>query len=179
MFTKADIEKYFSAEKSGSLLFIILGAAAIIAAIVFFFFIKTNFYKGAAIPLLALGLLMGIAGFTVYKRSDGDRMRNVYAYDMNPGELKDKELPRMETVMKNFVVYRYAEIAMVLLGVGLFVYFRHDESKLFWKGFGLALAVMALMALAADYFAEKRGATYLKGLKEFVNKAKQVSHELH
>ena len=124
------------------------------------------------IPLLVLGLLMGIAGYKVYKRSDGDRMRNVYAYDMNPGELKDKELPRMEMVMKIFVVYRYAEIAMVLLGIGLFVYFRYDESKLFWKGFGLALAVMALMALAADYFAEKRGNIYLRGLKEFIGKAK-------
>ena len=36
-----------------------------------------------------------------------------------------------------------------------------------------ALAYLpALMALAADYFAEKRGATYLMGLKDFVNKAK-------
>ena len=70
MFTKADIEKYFSAEKSESLLFVLIGAAAVIAAIVFFFFIKTNFYKGAAIPLLLVGMLLGIAGFTVYKRSD-------------------------------------------------------------------------------------------------------------
>ena len=172
MFTKADIEKYFSAEKSESLFFILLGAAAIIAAIVFFFFIKTNFYKGAAMPLLALGLLMGITGYTVYKRSDADRMRNVYALDMNPGELKEKEIPRMEKVMKNFLIYRYIEIAMVLLGIGLFFYFRLDETKQLWKGFGLSLAVIALMALAAGYFAEKRGATYLKGLKEFISKAK-------
>jgi ABC-type xylose transport system permease subunit len=114
MFTKTDIEKYFNAEKGESWVFIAIGIAGIIAAIIFFLFIKTNFYKGAAIPLVLVGLLLGIVGYNVYKRSDGDRTRNVYAYDMNPGELKEKELPRMETVMKNFVMYRYTEIVLVL-----------------------------------------------------------------
>ena len=45
MFTKADIEKYFNAEKQESLLFMLIGVAGIIAAFVFFFFLKTNFYK--------------------------------------------------------------------------------------------------------------------------------------
>ncbi len=166
MFTKADIEKYFHAEKSESWLFIVIAVVAVIAAIVFFFFIKTNFHKGVAAPLLLIGLLLGITGFTVYKRSDKDRLRNVYAYDMNPAQLKAQEIPRMETVMKNFVIYRYAEIALALLGIGLFVYFKNNEVHQFWKGFGIALAIMALLALAADYFAEKRGHVYLDGLKE-------------
>ena len=88
MFIKTDIEKYFNAEKAESWIFIAIGTAAIITAILFFFFLKTNFYKGAAIPLLLIGLLLGVVGYTVYKRSDDDRKRNVYAYDMNPSELK-------------------------------------------------------------------------------------------
>jgi hypothetical protein len=55
---------------------------------------------------MAIGLLMGVAGFTVYNKSDKQRIQNVYAYDLNSAELKDKEIPRMQTVMKNFVVYR-------------------------------------------------------------------------
>ena len=35
MFTKADIEKYFNAEKAGSWIFISIGIAAVIAALVF------------------------------------------------------------------------------------------------------------------------------------------------
>jgi uncharacterized membrane protein len=70
MFTKTDIEKYFNAEKSESLLFIVIGIVSIITAISFVIFLKTNFYKGAAIPLMAIGLLMGVAGFTVYNKSD-------------------------------------------------------------------------------------------------------------
>jgi len=123
MFTKTDIERYFTGEKQESLVFLFSGIAGILLAVVFFFFLKTSFYKGAAIPLLVLGLLLGTVGYIVYKRSDGDRIRNVYDYDMNPSQLKNIELPRMKTVMKNFVIYRWVEIALVLTGVFLFFYF--------------------------------------------------------
>ena len=170
MFTKADIEKYFNAEKAESWVFMAIGIAGIIAAIVFFFFIKTNLYKGAAIPFLVIGLLLGAVGFTIYKRSDADRMRNVYAYDMNPSELKEKEIPRMQTVIKNFIVYRWVEIILFLTGAALYIYFIRDIRHDFWRGFGLALALMAFMALTADFFAERRGHLYLKCLKSFVSK---------
>jgi uncharacterized membrane protein HdeD (DUF308 family) len=170
MFTKADIEKYFNAEKQESLIAVLIGVAVIIAAIVFFFFLKTNFYKGAAIPLLLIGLLIGVVGFIVYKRSDSDRQRNVYAYDMNPGELKENELPRMKTVMKNFVMYRNIEIFLFLAGAALYIYFIRDFTKDFWRGFGLALAVMSILALTADFFAEKRGKIYMKGIENYINR---------
>jgi cell division protein FtsW (lipid II flippase) len=170
MFTKADIEKYFNAEKQESLVFILIGVAGIIAALVFFFFLKTNFYEGAAIPFMLVGLLLAMVGYIVYKRSDADRQRNVYAYDMNPAELKDKELPRMKAVMKNFIIYRYTEIFLFLVGTALYIYFIHDFTKNFWRGFGLALAVMAILALTADFFAEKRGKVYMKGLEIYTNR---------
>lgn len=170
MFTKADIEKYFNAEKQESLLFMLIGVAGIIAAFVFFFFLKTNFYKGAAIPFMLVGLLLAMVGYIVYKRSDADRQRNVYAYDMNPTELKDKELPRMKAVMKNFIIYRYTEIFLFLVGTALYIYFIRDFTKDFWRGFGLALAIMAILALTADFFAEKRGKVYMKGLEIYTNR---------
>lgn len=170
MFTKTDIEKYFTGEKNESLVFLSLGIAGVIAAIVFFFALKTNFYKGAAIPLLLIGLLLGIVGFTVYNRSDNDRKRNTYAYDMNPQELKTKELPRMQTVLKNFVIYRWLEIVLAITGIVLFFYFRNNAAQTFWKGLGLTLTIMALIALTADYFAEARGKIYTKGLQEFTSK---------
>lgn len=168
MFAKTDIEKYFNAEKAGGLLFMIIGQAGIIMAVLFFFVSGINFYKGASVPLLLTGVLFTVVGYTVYKRSDSDRKRNVYAYDMNPAELKEKELPRMRTVMRNFVVLRYAEIFLFLAGAGLYVYFIRSFKYDFWRGFGLALAVMALLALTADLFAEKRGRDYTKGIESFV-----------
>jgi succinate dehydrogenase hydrophobic anchor subunit len=170
MFTKADIEKYFNAEKNESLLFIIAGITAIVLALLFFFYLKTNWHKGFAVPFLIIGLLQLVVGYTVYNRSDEDRKRNVYAYDMNPGELKEKELPRMQVVMKNFIIYRYTEIALALIGIGLLFYFKDNPDKIFWKGFGIALTILALLTLSADFFAEKRGSLYTEGIKSFVNK---------
>ena len=136
MFSKTDIEKYFIAEKNESILLIIIGIAAIVLAIIFFFFIKTNWHKGTAIPFFIIGIMHLVAGYTVYQRSDADRRQNVYAYDMNPSTLKVKEIPRMETVNKNFVIYRYTEIFLLLAGIFLFVYFRNDSTKAFldWAG---------------------------------------------
>jgi hypothetical protein len=170
MFTKADIEKYFLAEKQLGFIGLFIAAVLIITAIIFFFFLKTNFYKGAAVPLLLIGLLLAIAGSAIYKRSDNDRIRNVYAYDMNPSELQQKELPRIQKVVKNFTVYRYAEIFLLLAGIFLFFYFRNNETRLFWKGFGLALAIMALFLFVVDTTAENKAKVYADGLESYLSK---------
>ena len=170
MFTKTDIEKYFMAEKQLGFIGLWIGVALVISAIVFFFVMKSNFYKGAALPLLGVGLLLCVAGFTIYKRSDDDRKRNVYAYDLNPSELKEKELPRMKKVMKNFGVFRLSEICLALLGIGLFIYFKNNEARFFWKGFGLTLTIMALFIFVVDTSAEKRGRVYTEGLESFLQK---------
>ena len=172
MFSKTDIEKYFTAEKQESLLFLGIGVTGIVLAVIFWFVLKSPVYKGAAVPLILVGLLLGVVGYTVYMRSDSDRIRNVYAYDLNPTELKEKEIPRMQVVMKNFVIYRYTEIGLAAVGLLLFFCFRNNSTQQFWSGLGIGLFCMALLALGADYFAEKRGHEYLNGLLVFTDKSK-------
>jgi drug/metabolite transporter (DMT)-like permease len=170
MFTKTDIEKYFLAEKQESMLFIFAGIVAIALALLFLFLIRGNFYKGAAIPLLLVGAIQLVAGYTVYKRSDDDRSRNVYAYDMNPGQLKQEELPRMQKVNSNFVIYRWVEIIVLLAGIGLIVYFRSKPGGQLWFGLGLTLAIEAAILLGADYVAAQRAQAYTKGIETFLEK---------
>ena len=165
------IHKYFLAEKQESLLFLIVGIAAIALAVVFYFFIKINpsFFKGAAIPLVAIGIIQCIVGYTVYARSDRQRMDIAYNIGVEPTSFtRTTELPRMENVMKNFAIYRYVEILLALAGLGLFLYFRNDETKMLWKGLGSTLAIQAILMLGADYFAEKRGGTYKQALETFI-----------
>jgi hypothetical protein len=169
MFTKTDIEKYFMAEKQESLLFLVVGIIAIVLAIVFLIALKTSFCKGAAIPLLVIGLIQAIVGYTVYARSDDDRARNVYAYDMNPDQLKQEELPRMEKVNKNFIIYRWTEIALALAGIGLIFYFRTNSSGFFWYGFGVTLAIQSILLLGADYVAAGRAVRYTDGLRTYLS----------
>jgi hypothetical protein len=177
MLTKTVIEKYFIAEKQESIVFLAIGIIAIIIAIAGLFFTKNGMYKGAAIPLVLIGIIQITVGYTIFKRSDADRTRVVYAYDMAPTDLKTKELPRMEIVNKNFVLYRYFEIGLAIVGLILAIYFKnklgseeHFGSNKFWFGLGLALAIQALLMLGADFFAEKRALHYTKLLQEFVNK---------
>lgn len=65
MFSKTDIEQYFSAEQQGSLFFLSVGIVAVIAALILFFVLKTPFYKGAAIPMIIVGLIAVGIGFTI------------------------------------------------------------------------------------------------------------------
>lgn len=171
MLTKADIEKYFIAEKQVGLVFFIIGIIAVGLALVFFLVFRTNFYKGAAFPLLLVGLIELIVGFTIFKRSDVDRVRNVYAYDMNPQELKEKELPRMQKVSQNFTKYKLAEIIFVIAGIVLIVMYRSRPDKIFWFGLGITLTMQALLMLGADYFAEKRAKTYTGKLQTFAGQS--------
>ncbi len=171
MFSKQDIEKYFLAEKQLGLIFIIIGSIAIVLAIIFFFLLKTNFYKGAAIPLLVIGLIELAASIPVYKRSDDDRIRNVYAYDMNPGQLKNEELPRMITVNQKFITIKWVEVICIVIGLFLIFYFRNNANKTFWVGFGITLVIQALLMYAADFTAAKRATDYTKGIESFVKKS--------
>ncbi len=170
MLTKTDIEKYFFAEKQENLFFLIIGVMAILIAITFYFFVKNNFYRGAAIPFLVVGLIQLVVGYTVYTRSDQQRIDNVYAFDMNPGKLKNEELPRMKAVGRSFIVYRWIEIVLVLAGITLIFYFSGEKEKSFWLGFGFALAVQAALMLSADYFAQKRGKVYTEQLENYTQK---------
>ena len=174
MFQQRDfsfIYKYFIAEKQESLLFLIVGIAAVLLAVVFWFFIKSNpqFFKGAAIPLLAIGLIQVVVGYSVYSRTDKQKTDIAYSIGMDPvNYVKQTELPRMKTVMKNFVIYRWVEIVFIIAGLFLIFLFRTNVDKTFWYGFGVALAIQAVIMLGADFFAEKRGKVYTEELKKLI-----------
>ncbi|MEO6253642.1 MAG: hypothetical protein ABIO79_10065 [Ferruginibacter sp.] len=174
MFQQRDfsfIYKYFIAEKQESLLFLIIGIIAVLLAIVFWFFIKSNpsCFKGFAIPLLAIGLIQMIVGYTVYARTDKQKAGIAYNIGMEPVSfVKHTELPRMKKVMKNFVIYRWVEIAFILAGLVLIFLYRSDPAKTFWYGLGIALTMQALIMLGADYFAEKRGKVYMEELQKMI-----------
>jgi len=174
MFEQRDfnfIYKYFIAEKQESLLFLIVGIVAIMLAIIFFIFIRSNplFYKGAAIPLLAIGIIQCVVGFAVYARSDKQMNEVAYNIGMEPvSYTRTQELPRMETVMKNFVIYRWVEIALIVTGIVLIFLFRANPDRSFWYGLGITLAIQAFLMLGADFFAERRGGVYTEELENLV-----------
>lgn len=149
-------------------MFLIIGIIAIGLAVYFFFIHKGSLQKGLAIPLLLIGLIQSVVGYTVYARSDKQRVDTIYAYDMNPGKLKQEELPRMQVVNKKFVTYRWIEIALLITGVVLIFLFRNQPDKSFLYGVGIALAIQSALMLGADYFAESRAKVYTQGLAQWI-----------
>lgn len=168
MLTKAGIEKYFIAEKNESLVFIVIGVLAILAAMYFIFIQKTAFAKGIAIPLIAIAFIEITVGWTVFRRSDKDRIDMVYALDMNPGILRTEEIPRMQKVLDNFRIYRWVEISLAITGLLLILFCRTKTEWSFWYGIGVGLAIQALLMLVADFFAEKRAWLYFESLNRLI-----------
>ena len=161
------VVKYFNGEKAESYLFILVGVIAFALAFYFFFVLKTSFWKGVAIPFIIIASLEFIVGYTIVTRSSKDMMR-VQTYITNePQKIQIDEIPRMEKVLSNCVIYRYVEIALIILGITLMYGSLNDT---FWRGIGLGLFMQASIVLSLDFFAERRGHHYIVYLQELVEK---------
>lgn len=161
------VVKYFNGEKAESYIFIFIGVIAFAMALYFIFTLKTSFWKGVAIPFILVALLEFIIGYTIVTRSSKDIIR-VQTYITNESQkIQIDEIPRMEKVLSNFVIYRYVEIALILLGIVLMYSSMNDT---FWRGIGLGLFIQASIVLCLDFFAERRGHIYIVYLQELVEK---------
>lgn len=156
------ISKYFNAERAESLLFILVGVLAITFAIYCFVKLKQPYYNGMAYALIVVGLIQITVGGSVYFRSPKDiiRVNNIMQTDKT--KIQSEETPRMVTVMKNFVLYRWVEIALLIIGFILFFVFKTET---LWKGFGIGLSIQSGFMLLLDFFAERRGKVYLEYLQ--------------
>ena len=156
------IEKYFNAEKYESVLFVIIGIAAITFASYLLLKLKHPFYNGIAYALIAIALIQIVVGSTVYVRSPKDIARVTQILHTEKSNIQTEEIPRMEVVMKNFKIYRWIEIALLLLGLVMYLYLAPAS---LYKGIGLGLLIQSSFMLALDYFAENRGEIYLEFLR--------------
>ena len=158
--------KYFTGEKSESYLFLFLGIAGLAISVYFIFVNASSFWKGFSIPFILVSVLEIIVGVTLIFRSPKDIIREEQFIKNEQSKIKTDELLRMEKVMRNFVIFRYTEIGLIL--VGIIIYFAFAKYD-FWKGLGLALCIQASVVLTLDYFAERRGFIYLEYLKSIEN----------
>lgn len=153
------VTRYFAEEKKESVLFVLIGFVACTLALYFLLVIKKPFFTGFSYALIALGLVQLVVGASIYYRCDLDTVRVNHYIERERKSIADYEIPRMQTVMKNFIIYRWAEIFLIL--TGLLLSRIMDKDSLF-SGLGSGLAVQSSVLLILDYFAEKRGSAYLQ-----------------
>jgi multidrug transporter EmrE-like cation transporter len=156
------VTKYFNAEKYESLLFILVGIVAISFATYFFIKVKQPFYNGMAYPLIAVALIQIVVGSSVYFRSPKDIVRMEQIVQTDKSKIQTEEIPRMTSVMKNFTIYKWVEIVLILFGIIMFFFF---QPMTIWKGVGLGLFIQASFMLLLDLFAESRGRIYIEYLQ--------------
>lgn len=168
MLTKTDIEKYFLAEKQGAMLVLIIGGIAILLGLIFFLAFRTSLFRGAAIPLVVLGIFECVIGYGIFKKTDEERIKLVYAYDMNPDQLRTEELPRLQELNKRFVIYKAVEIGLVLFGIILMILYRGRPERSFWVGFGLTLIIQGVLLFGIESIAAQRAKEYTRKLSAYL-----------
>lgn len=168
MLTKEYIEKYFLTEKNDGLVLIIAGALAVAVAIFLLVKGQENFSRGVAVILIISAIWQMIIGYPGFMHSDAHRIEMVYAYDMNPAQLKNEELPRMVNKVKGIRIYRWIEVMLFLTGVLLIALYFSREDKALWLGIGVGLTLQAMVLFIMDLYAGRRADEYLFYLKTFV-----------
>jgi drug/metabolite transporter (DMT)-like permease len=156
------MQGYFREEKFESLFFMGFGLFTIILG-VYWFFGSDKVLKGAAYPLVAVGLIQLVVGSTVYFRTDTQVATLLQQLQNQPTQYYQEELARMIVVNKNFDIYKIIEIVLSVVGLVLIVVFRQDKNV--WLGVGLGLALQSLLMLGLDFFAEKRADEYTTLIK--------------
>ena len=154
------MSSYFAAEKQESLIFIAVGLLAI--GISAWLWMNGHRLKSMAYPLVVIALMQLAVGASVYLRTDTQSSTLSAQLNANPSALKAEETTRMQTVMKNFSIYKAIEMVLLIVGVGMIAFLqRHDLAA----GIGVGLVLQAAFTLTLDIFAEARGADYLSAIR--------------
>jgi hypothetical protein len=154
-----NMSSYFTAEKQESVIFIAVGLVAI--GISVWLWMNGHRLKFMAYPLVAIALMQLVVGGLIYLRTDAQLSTLSAQLQVAPAVLKAEETTRMQTVMKNFSIYKTVEMVLLVVGVGMIAFLqRHDLAA----GIGVGLVLQAAFTLTLDIFAEARGADYLSVL---------------
>lgn len=155
-----EMTDYFTGEKQESLLFIVVGLVAIFVAA----WLWTNGHRlrFMAVPLVTIALMQLVVGATVYSRTESQLQGLITQSQNAPAQLRQDENGRMQTVMKNFNIYKTIEMVLLVIGVCLIGFLQRFDVA---AGIGAGLVLQAAFTLALDLFAEARGQDYMAALK--------------
>lgn len=149
-------QSYFRGERWEALWFVVpLGLAFAFYGVVALRAESGGFAWGAAVPAFVFAALLLVPGLTIVARTPAQVAAVVTGLKSDRTATVRTERDRMATVMANFRTYRWAFLALVLIGlVGALV-------PIDWlRSAGAVLVVGGGMGLVIDGFAERRGHVY-------------------
>jgi hypothetical protein len=113
-------------------------------------------------PLVVLAVFQVVVGLAVALRTPGQVASIEQGLRTSPAATVSAETQRMSTINRNFRIVRVAEVAFIVLGLLLAVFFPHPGT---WAAVGLGLLVEAAVLLAFDAFAHQRALVYTQWLR--------------
>jgi hypothetical protein len=102
-----------------------------------------------------------VVGSTIFFRTDSQVSALSTQLQQNPTAMRVEESARMETVMKNFSIYKAIEMMLLITGVGIIIFLQQKDMA---AGIGVGLILQTAITLTLDIFAEARGADYMSAL---------------
>lgn len=159
------IREYLLEERLESKIFVGIGALAIAGGIAMLLG-GSAFYKGAALPLMAVALIQIGVGGAVWWRTEEHIASLVALLHSDGARFLVDETARMAVVNRNFNIYKVIEIALAMVGVGLVAdgfALKNDTMK----GVGAGLALQAGLMLTFDLVAEARADRYTNQIALF------------
>jgi hypothetical protein len=156
------IVKYFEAEKMYCWIGLAVTVLTIGLALTWLFRTKLPFYNGVAWPFLIFGIFLLLICIGVIIRSPKDIQRVSAMIENNRSSISQEEIPRMDTVMRNFKVIIVVEIVLIALAGGLMLF---ASLSPLWRGVATGVLYYAAFLLAFDLLAQHRGSIYLEFLK--------------
>ncbi len=168
------MQTYFQGEKLEAFWFILpVGILLVTFGVVALKVERGGYAWGIAIPCFICGLIFMTVGATVGLRTPKQVAQIAKEYEEAPARMIEKELPRMETVNRNFKTMFTAFGISVLIALGLIFIVRTGWAR----GFGSALVLVARLGFLIDGFASRRALPYTAALKELANRGDAQFHE--
>lgn len=163
-----EIVRYFLAEKYESFIFVGVGVLAIVVS-VWLWMSGSSFattFKAMSYPLVIVALIQIMVGGSVYLRSDKQIETFSAQVQSAPAAYKVDEVKRMDVVNKNFTLYKWLEIALLLAAIATtFVVSRNSA----WYAVAIGLFIQSSLMLTADLFAEHRAHHYVDCINRLVS----------
>ena len=158
--TPPELTNYFTSEKYGAWLLVVLAVAGF--ALSAYLWINRSAFLPMVWPLILVGLLVGAVGLGVGLRTPAQVTALERSFETAKADTAAAEIQRMNKVNRNFRIVKIVEIALVVIGLFLFVFMPIPGT---WSSVGMGLILAASVVLVFDTFAHHRAEVYVKWLQ--------------
>lgn len=149
------ISVYFKGERTEMIAFLAFASLLVIAA-VFLWMSKDTFARPLAVVLALTSAVAFSVAVPLLLRDGPHRDKLLATSRADLRSVLEKETARMEIVLRNYPIYRYGYLAMILAVVVLVAFFRSPTTL----GISVGLLVFAATGLVVDHYSEERAMVY-------------------